>query len=155
MFVEGIDGAVEESNHPQWIECNSMSFSAVREAETTVGQGGNRQGRHVSVSDITVTKPMEASSPHLWLSSLTSLGKKVRLHITRTGEDKSLNFLEMTLDKVFFSNYSLSSDQDNHTESVSLNFLKMELKYIPVDKDGKAGTPIPVSFDALTGEVNG
>jgi type VI secretion system secreted protein Hcp len=155
MFVEGIDGAVEESNHPKWIECDSMSFSAVREAHTTVGQGGNRQGRHVSVSDVTVTKPMDPGSPHLWLSSLASLAKKVRLHITRTGEDKSLNFMEMVLDKCLISNYSINSNGDSHSEKITLNFLKMELKYIPVDAEGTAGTAVPVSFDALTGEAGG
>ena len=133
--------------------CIAASQVAVREAQTTVGQGGNRQGSHVSVSDITISKPMEAASPHLWLSSLTSLAKKVRIHITRTGEDKSLNFLEMVLEKCFLSNYSINSDGDNHTEMLTLNFLKLELKYIPVNEDGGAGTPIPVSFSALTGEV--
>jgi type VI secretion system secreted protein Hcp len=153
MNYDGIKGDAKEDGHKDWIKCDSASFAAFREAQTSVGQGGSRQGKNVSVGEITITKRMDAASPHLFLQSVVGLGKKVSLHVTRSGQDKQTNFLEATLSDTCVTNYSINSDGVAHTEMLTLNFLKVELKYIPIKTDGAPGDPIPVSFNIPTGET--
>jgi type VI secretion system secreted protein Hcp len=153
MNYDGIKGDATEDNHPEWIQCNSASFAAFREAKTNVGQGGSRQGKNVSLSEITITKKMDAASPHLFLQSVLGLGKKVSLHITRSGEGKHTNYLETVLSHCCVTNYGINSDGASHSEVLTLNFLKIEMKYIPINDDGSPGTPIPVNFNIPTGEA--
>ncbi len=152
MNYEGMTGNATEKNHPEWIECGSLSFSAYRDANTSLGQGG-RQGKNVSVSDITITKRMCAGSPHLFMASVLGTGKKVKLHITRSGGPGQTNYLEVALENCCVTNYSINSDGASHTEVLTLNFLKVEFKYIPVKEDGSSGTPMPMNLNVATGVV--
>src|SRR2546423_7050333 len=95
MQYEGIKGDVTEAGHDGWIECNSMSLSAFREANTKLGQSSQRQGGQVALSDLTLTKPMCMGSPYLFQASVVGLAKKVTIHVTRTGETDQVNYLEM------------------------------------------------------------
>jgi type VI secretion system secreted protein Hcp len=153
MKYGDIKGDVSEESHKEWLQCSSFAFSTFRSAETAIGQGAQRQGREVSVGDITITKPMCIGSPHLWLASVVGFGKKVQLHITRTGQGAQTNYLEVTLENACVTNYSVVSEGVHHTETLSLNFLKIEMNYIPVKVDGTPGTPIPVGFNIALGEA--
>jgi type VI secretion system secreted protein Hcp len=46
--------------------------------------------------------------------------------------------------------YSVSSGGDRPSESISMNFTKIEYKYTPFDDQHKAGTPVPVTYDLAT-----
>src|SRR5436190_23141075 len=117
MNYEGITGDVTEEDHKDWIVCNSFAISANRGAETKLGAGGQRQGSEVAISDITLTKRMDAASSHLFTASVVGFGKKAQIHITRTGETQQTNYLEMVLDKACVTNYTVGSDGENQTES--------------------------------------
>jgi type VI secretion system secreted protein Hcp len=153
MQYEGMTGSASEKNHKDWIECSSISFSAFREAQTALGQGGNRQGKNVSIGDITITKRMCAASPHLFTASVLGGGKKVKLHVTRSSATGQTNYLEVALEHCCVTNYAVNSDGASHTEVLTLNFLTLEMKYIPVKQDGSAGTPMPVHFNVGTGST--
>jgi type VI secretion system secreted protein Hcp len=45
------------------------------------------------------------------------------------------------------SGYSVSSGGDKPTESISLNFTKIETKITPQKDDGTPGTAYPVTYD--------
>src|SRR5262245_56600982 len=94
MQYEGIDGDVTEEHHKKWIPLGSVSFACNRTATTKVGAGADRQGAGVSINEITVSKPFDAASPHLFTASVVGFGKNVKIHITRTGAGEQINFLE-------------------------------------------------------------
>jgi type VI secretion system secreted protein Hcp len=52
------------------------------------------------------------------------------------------------------SGYSVSSSGDTPEESLSLNFTKIEMKYIPSGEANDAGSPVIASYDATTGEAS-
>jgi len=152
MQYEGIDGDVTEKGHDKWILCHGMSFDASRPAQTEVGRAGERQGTGVSINDISISKPQDKASPHLFTESLQGLGKKVILHITRSGAGKPMNHLEITLGNCIITSFASSSQGDEApTESLSLNFEQVELAYTPVKPDGSPGARIPVGFDIALG----
>ncbi len=151
LSYEGMEGDAKEDGHPKWIRCSSISFSAFREAAAQLGQGGNRQGGNVDISDISLTLPMNPASPHLFVSSLVGTGKKAKIHITRSGSGQQTNFLEISLENTCITSYGVNSDGASHEEAITLNSLNVEMKYIPIKDDGSPGTPVPVAFNLATG----
>jgi type VI secretion system secreted protein Hcp len=150
----GIKGNASEHAHKDWIECESISLGAGRWANDEVGQGSQTQGTHVEVGDVTLTKPMCMASPHLFLASVVGWSvKEVKIHITRTGKSDQSNYLEMTLHNCCVTGHSTTSDKDLHTETLTLNFTKIEMKYHPVKPTLETAGGIPVSFDIPTDTV--
>jgi type VI secretion system secreted protein Hcp len=151
LKYEGITGDATEESHVNWIQCNWMGFGASRPALAGTGAGSQRQGGTVAIGEFHVRKRFDAASPHLFLASVCGFGKKVTLHVTRTGEASGVNYLEVVLDKTCVTSYELQTDGKDHWEKLSLNFLTIEMKYLPVNVDNKPGQPIPVGFDVATG----
>jgi type VI secretion system secreted protein Hcp len=147
---EGIDGEVTQSDHVKWLEVHSFQFGIGRGIATPTGNAANRESSHASVSEIVVTKSMDSASPKIFTESATgSTGKKVEVHFVSTG-DPGMTYAQYTLEDTLISGYSLSSGGERPTESISLNFTKIEFKMTPHDDKNKAGTPITVSYDLAT-----
>lgn len=146
---DGIDGEATEQGHAKWIAVHSLQFGFGRGISTPQGNAAHRETSAPSVSEIIVTKEMDAASSKLFTSSLTEVeGKEVKIDLCRTGGSGGLIvYATYTLTNALISGYSVSSGGDRPTESVSLNFTKLEYKYVPFDAKNKAGTPVTVSYD--------
>jgi type VI secretion system secreted protein Hcp len=153
LKIEGIDGDVTEPGHEKWILCNSMTFSAFRDAATELGQAAQRQGGTVEINEISLTLPMSAASHDLFTQSVVGLGKKAQIHIAKTGSDEQVNYLELSLDKACITNYGIDSDGALHNEALNLNFTQIEVKVTPVDQEGKPGTAVTRGFSIPTGKA--
>jgi type VI secretion system secreted protein Hcp len=150
LKYEGIKGEATQENHKQWIDISSMQFGIGRGISTPSGSTANREASEPSVSEVTVTKTMDNSSPYLFTESATgAAGKKVEIHLVSTGSPGN-TYAEYTLTNALISGYSVSTGGDRPSESLSINFTKIEYKFIPFDDKNKAGTPIPVSYDLST-----
>ena len=148
MQVEGIDGPVTEQGHQKWIQALSYSWGVGRPIVTEPGRVAERANTKPSFNEIAITKTYDAASPKLFTWSTVGTSKKVTFHFTK--EDGS-NFIEVILESVIPSSYSISSSADGDpVEAVSLNYTKIEIKRIPYDQNNKAGTPIPVGYDLQT-----
>jgi type VI secretion system secreted protein Hcp len=113
----------------------------------------NRESSHASVSEIVITKTTDSASPKLFTESASGAkGKKVEIHFVSTG-DPGLTYLQYTLDDTLISGYSVSSGGDRPSESISLNFTKVEFKMTPYDDTNTAGTPITVNYDLATAKA--
>lgn len=152
MKVDGIKGDVTATGHEDWIHCDSLQFGVGRGIGAPTGSAKEREASAPSISEVVVTKPMDASSMFLFTEACIGKGKKVDIHITKTGQDQLVNYLEIVLTNTLVSGYSVSSGGDNPSESVSLNFTKIELKYIPVTAEGTPGDPIPAGYDLALGK---
>jgi type VI secretion system secreted protein Hcp len=147
MQVEGIEGTVTEAKHAKWIQVGSFQWGVGRGISMDTGSIADRGNTKPSLSEIVVTKSYDSASPKLFTWATVGTGKKVVLHFTK--EDGS-SYLEVTLESVIPSGYSLSSGGDEPSESLSMSYVKIEMKRIPYDENNKAGTPIPVGYDLKT-----
>ena len=138
-----IKGESQDKDHAGWIKLNSVSFSAHRDTDTHLGQAAQRQGGTVALGEITITKPCCAASPHLFTASVVGPGKKVEIDVT--GNERP-NYVEFVLEDCCVTSYGVSSNGVSHVETVSLNFLKMEM----TQKNDK-GTPNKVGFSIPKG----
>jgi type VI secretion system secreted protein Hcp len=133
-----------------WIEVGSIQFGAGRSISTPVGMSSKREASAPNVSEITMTKLMDSTSPLIYQEVLRGVATKGHIDLVETHEDQLETYLMLTLDNCMVSSYTTSSAGDRPTESFSLNFTKIEYKYTPYDDKHKAGTPVPVTYDLTT-----
>ena len=77
----------------------------------------------------------------------------MEIHLVSTGNPGN-TYVEYVLTNGLISGYSISSGGDRPTESISINFTKIEFKFIPYDDKNKGGTPVTVNYD-LTSTKSG
>ena len=151
---EGVDGTATEQNHKKWIKVSSVQWGVGRAITLTPGATQNREGSTPSISEITFVKDMDGSTPKLFQLACGKdvKGKTFKFHFTRTGDPEPI-YLEVTLTDALVSGYSVSSGGDTPSESVSLNFTKIELKYTPTGEDVTDASPILANYDATESKV--
>ena len=147
-------GDVDTKQYKEWILCHSFQFGSGRGISSATASGANRQGSHASVSEITVTKQLDPASLHLWRDSLDGkLNTKVEFAFTIADQDNS-EYLHCTLTDTGVSGFSISSGGDRPSESISLNFAKIEFKDTKISEDQTSKTPFSVNYD-LTKQTAG
>jgi type VI secretion system secreted protein Hcp len=147
---EGIDGEATHDTHKKWLDVSSLQWGMGRAISTKSGATTNREASEPSVSEVTISKLMDSSSPKLFVESCTgAAGKKVEIHLVTTGSPGN-TYAAYTLTNALVSSYSMSTGGDRPSESVSISFTKVEYKFTPYDDKNKAGTPIAVSYDLTT-----
>ncbi len=140
-------GDVDTTQYKDWIMCHSFQFGSGRGIGSASASGKNRQGSHASVSEVTISKNLDPSSLPLWRDSLDGkLATQVEFSFTRADQDNS-EYLHITLWETGVSGWSMSSGGERPTESVSLNFAKIELKDITQSVDGSAASNSSVTYD--------
>lgn len=148
--IEGIKGNVSAEGHKDWIECDSFQFGVGRSIPMYVGKQTEREASQPSLSEISLTKPMDDSSPYLFQESVKGAAKKVVVHVVKTGTAQLDTIVEYTLESCLVSSYSVSTSGDRPHESFSLAYTKVEMKYILWDEAHKKSSQVPVSYDLGT-----
>lgn len=152
MKYDGIDGEVTEGEHEKWIELNSFQFGVGRGMSSPTGNAANREASQASVSEVVITKLMDESSSKLFTESVVGeTGKTVKLDFVATG-NPSTTFAAYTLENTLVSGYSLSSGGDRPSESITLNFTKVEFVVTPHGSKNEKESPFRVNYDLATGK---
>lgn len=152
MNYKGIDGEVTTSPYAKWIELNSFQLGVGRSISVPMGGGvSKRESSNPSLSEITITKDTDSTSPKFFQEALVGkMDTDVKFAFVRTktgGETEA--YLEFTVTNCAVSGYSMSSGGDRPSESISINFTKLEHKYTAFDVKG-TGTPTAVTYDLET-----
>jgi len=143
-------GDVDTKEYQGWISCHSFQFGSGRGIGSATTSGGNRQGSHASVSEITISKNLDPASLPLWRNALDGdLKTQVEFSFTRADQDSS-EYLHVTLWDTGVSGFSISSGGDRPSESISLNFAKIEMKDIKQSVDGTASSNLAVTYNLAT-----
>src|SRR5262245_26475844 len=112
LHIPGIKGGATEKKHEGWVKVDSLQFGVGRTISTPVGAATSREAGMPNVSEIHVTKPMDASSIELFGWSVSKYdAKKVKVDVVSTGRDDP--FTTYTLDNAVISGYSVSAAGDN------------------------------------------
>jgi len=155
LKLEGIDGESASSKHGKEIEVLSWSWGA---HNPTSHHGGGLSAGKVSVSDITISKPVDKASAKLL--ELCCNGK----HITKgtltccksTGDKNPADYLTIKLDEIHISSFQTggSSGDAVGSESISLPFLKFEYDYKVQGKDGNLTAAGTAKYDGALREAS-
>lgn len=148
MQVEGIQGSVTENGHKSWIEIDTFHFGCGRGiSNRSPGHISDREASTVSISEISISKEMDETSPSLFALACVGTGKTVKIDCSRTG-DKPQIFASYELSNVLVSAYSVDAGGGSvPREKISLNFEKIQFEYFPVSPDGTLGSPSIATYD--------
>lgn len=150
LKLEGIDGNATHADHQKWLDVGSLQWGVGRAISTPAGSSANREASEPSISEVSITKEMDASSPHFMIEACVGdKGKKCEIHLVSTGSP-GRTYATYVLTNTLVSGYSMSSGGDRPSETISLNFTKIEYKYIPSGDANDLGSPIAVGYDLST-----
>lgn len=145
-----IKGDATHEDHKEWLDVGSLQWGVGRAIMTPSGSSKNREASEPSVSEVTITKQMDASSTSFFTEAVTGVkGTEVKIDLVSTG-NPGRTYATYTLSDALVSGYSMSSGGDRPSESISINFAKIEFKYVPTQTENDTGTPTTVSYDLST-----
>jgi type VI secretion system secreted protein Hcp len=148
-----IKGDVTESKHVGWIELNSFQWGVGRGISSPTGASADRESSAPSVSEITTTKTQDIATIALINEALQGEGQTVIIDFCKTDKGDLEVYLEWTLTNCMISGYSISSGGDRPSESLSLNFTKIEVKNTPLGASGSSESPSTVTYDLGLAQV--
>ena len=131
MQYEGVPGEASASGHDKWIEISSFQWAppppAVPRAPAPAGVAVGGPGR------LSLVKRTDKASPLLSKAAATGkLVPAVQIDVPKTGGGGSNAYLRYELKNVMVSSFSVGSGGAGGaapTESLSLNFTRIEFKY--------------------------
>lgn len=153
--IDGIDGTATQEKHKNWIFADSLNWGVGRAVGAITGATQNRESSEPSVSEITITKQTDGSSPKLFQMACGSdtSGKKVKIDFVTTG-NPGVTYMTYTLHNTIIAGYDVTTGGEVPSETVSFNFTKMEIKYTPHDEKNKPGQSTTVLYDLTTTKVS-
>ena len=146
MKYGDIKGEVKDPAHRGWIELMSIQWGVGRSISSPTGS--SREASAPSVSEIVVTKRQDSASTRLFNESMVGNGAKVIIEFVK---DDGTVYLRLELSNTLISGFSMSGKGGGvrPTESLTLNFTKVEFKNLP-GTPGETGTPDSVQYDLST-----
>jgi len=153
MKIPNIQGSTTEKTHSGWIELKSMDFGTHRNISVQPGSVSDRENYILRISDFSVTKILDQSSPELFEASCVGASNgTVIIQACRTSPNGFDDYLQYTLSDAIISHYDINgfssdSESDEPVETVRLNFTKIEMKYVPRDSSNRSGSPVICGYD--------
>ena len=151
-----IQGESSSSAHPNEIELDSFSWGVTNSPVNT--QNGTIKGGKVSVTEVTVTKPLDKSSIQLLKASTTGqvLPKATITWSKATGGKKPEDFITITLQGVLVSSVQQSSAHSlagMGMETITLSFDQVSVDYKVQGKDGLLTSAGSMGYNLAQGKA--
>lgn len=148
--IADFEGDVKTKGFEKHIELYSFNFGIGRHFGSPTRGSQGREGAEVHVSEITITKHVDSASPKLFLESLQGKhDNKVAVSWTTTKADQVATYLKIELEGTAISGYSVAGgggETDTPTESITLNFTKIQYTYTAYDEH-QSGKPDRAGWD--------
>jgi len=145
-----IKGSVTEAGHIGWVDVNSFQWGVGRGIGSPTGRTANREASAPSISEVVMVKAMDTSSFRWMEQALQGEGVKCTVDFVKTEKGKLEVYAQYVLENCLVSGYSASSGGERPTESISINFTKIEFVFTEMGAVNDAGDPQRVSYDIAT-----
>src|SRR5690242_12923902 len=115
---EGLEGDATHKGHEKWFDVQSLHFGVSRGVSTPTGSAANREASQAAVTEISISRTLDASSPKIFTEAATGkTGKKVVIELVTTGDPGDV-YMVYTLTNTLISGYHVSSGGDRPSESI-------------------------------------
>ena len=147
LRVDGIQGESTDDKHKGEIDVLSWSWGETQPTPPSPGGGGG--AGKVEMSDLTVVTRISKASPRLLLACATGKHIKSAVLTGRKAGKGQAEFLTFSLSDILVSSYQTgaSASVEPPTDSVSLNFAKLQVEYKEQKADGSIGETVKVGWD--------
>ena len=146
-----IDGRPGPSTSKQGaIDILSFSFGASMSAVIGAGSsGGEARSGRANVSDVTIMKVLDKTSPLLFDDCVTgNYLKKVDIIYDKPMGDSQEDYFKIHMEDALITSIQLSGSSENPMESISFAFSKVKVSYNP-EEEGSLKGFIDKGFDVL------
>ena len=131
MKIDGIEGDVTVPGFEGAIELDSFQFSIAKDVSKIRGGSSDFV---TSISDITITTTLSKASPAIFTEAVAGdAGISVTIDFVQNTQKGPFTFAKYLLTDTLISGYSVSAsggkEDSTPTETISLNFLKMEFSF--------------------------
>jgi type VI secretion system secreted protein Hcp len=145
MQYPGLNGDSTEKGYEGWITLSSVHFGSSRSVDVAVGSAKSREAKSPTISAVTVTKALDASSAGLFRASVSlSEGVNVRIAFTKTGGE---TYLKYDLSNVLIASYHIATDGDRPIETVNVSCAKFEMTVTTTDANNNPIAPMTTGYD--------
>jgi type VI secretion system secreted protein Hcp len=148
LFVDGRPGpSTSKKDHTDIL---SFSFGASNTAVIGAGSsGGESRAGRANLSDVTIMKVMDKTSPLLFDDCCTgNYLKKVDVIYDKPMGDDQQDYFKIHMEDALITSIQFSGSSENPVESISFAFAKIKVSYNP-EEDGKLKGFIDKGFDVL------
>ena len=148
LVIDGRPGP--STSKPDAIDILSFSFGASMSAVIGAGSsGGEARSGRANVSDVTIMKVLDKTSPLLFDDCVTgNYLKKVDIIYDKPMGDDQQDYFKIHMEDALITSIQLSGSSENPVESISFAFSKVKVSYNPED-DGSLKGFIDKGFDVL------
>ena len=149
-----IEGSVTAEGYENWIECQSFQWGVGKGVSTPTGSAKDRACSTASISEVVVSKMFDKASIALFKNAVAGMDKAqdAKIHLCQSDGTKIGPYVQYELTNTLISGYSVSSGGDRPSESVSLNFTKVQIKFTEGDAAASEANPVVAGFDIATGK---
>ena len=154
LSIPSIPGSSTTQGFTNDIVLNSFHFSNARTITLSSGST-EQQASAPAISDLVITKTMDKSSPGIVKALLLNQGiSKIDIFLTKASAFSKGQFVyaHYVLSNVLFSSYSVSSGGDAPTESIGINFEKLQTTVTTQNPDGSVGQTISFCWNESTNQ---
>jgi type VI secretion system secreted protein Hcp len=150
LKIDGIKGESQDAKHKDEIDVESWSWGATQQG-THAGGGGGGAGK-VNMQDFSFVMTANKASPLLMFACANGEHIKSALLTCRKAGKEQQEYLKIKLYDLLVSSYQTggSSGAVVPTESISLNFSKIEHEYYPQKADGSLDAKVLKHWDLKT-----
>jgi type VI secretion system secreted protein Hcp len=139
LKIDGVEGESPDSKHKGEIEISSFSWGA-QQMGTAASGGGAGAGR-VHFHDFTFTKKFDKASPTLMLYCASGKHIPTIEFVSRKAGGDQQEYLKIKFTDCLVSSYQTHGDENSvvPTDSIAINFSKIEKEYKEQKADGTLG----------------
>lgn len=152
MQLDGVEGEVTSKSHQNWIKIDSLHFGAKRSMTNESGNTTNRESTRPVISEVTFTKPLDKTSPNLFVESVKGKAKKtLTIDVCQAGDNEEAYMQYIFTNPIISGVEVLAAPHQGGRpmETYTVNFTKVEMRYTPYDEQNKAQSPTSTSFDLV------
>jgi type VI secretion system secreted protein Hcp len=148
LKIDGIAGESHDSKHKGEIDVLGWDWGEKQQGTFALVGNGGGAGK-VQMRDFRFKMRVNKATPKLLLACATGEHLKKAELVCRKAGKEQLEFLKITLSDVLVSSYDTGGDGGEvvPTDSITLNFAKLEVKYFPQKADGTADAAVRAGYD--------
>jgi type VI secretion system secreted protein Hcp len=148
MKLGSATGDVTESGHTGWIELIDARWSMSRTIRSSVGIGQNRESTSAYVSEMTITKLIDAASSNLAQNAFVGESQTCQIDFTRVNKGQEAVFRSIQLtDAIISGMVNEGHGSERPTETLTLNFTVIAITDTAESETGTGGSNSTVTYD--------
>lgn len=153
-FTPDVEGESKDNENTGWIEIESFSYGISNPSYAQSGSGAS--GGQATFADLSLAKRVDKATAALLLKAASGQHfDKAELVLYKAGGEGRVKYLEITLEKVYITSYSLGGSDGSGVpmESISCSYSQIRQKYTLQDDQGGTGASTEFGWNVATNEA--